>query len=160
MKYATSNLKEKLSFFFATGCYIGLIDIIPGTVGSAAALVLCFVFSFLKIQTAFVGIFFFILFSILVADVTEKITKKKDPGCVVIDEYAGMLITFLGIQFTWASAIWGFFIFRFFDILKPFPIRTIERKLPGGAGVVLDDVLAGVFSNITLRIILFLFYAS
>lgn len=160
MKYPTSNLKEKLSFFFATGCYVGLIDIVPGTVGSAAALVLCFLFSFLEIQTACIGIFFFILFSILVADKTEKIAGKKDPGCIVIDEYAGMLVTFLGIQFTWVSAVFGFFIFRFFDILKPFPIRTVERKLPGGAGVVLDDVLAGVFSNIALRIILFLFFGA
>jgi len=158
MKYPTKNLKEKLSFFFATGCYVGLIGIIPGTVGSAAAIVLCFFFSLLSIKAAIIGTFIFILFSILVADITEKITQAKDPGCVVIDEYAGMLVTLLGIQFTWASIIFGFFIFRFFDILKPFPIRTLEKKLPGGAGAVMDDVLAGVFSNITLRIILLIFY--
>jgi len=157
MKYPTSNLKEKLSLFFATGCYVGLFEIIPGTIGSAAALPICFLFSLLNIKAAIVGIFFFILFSILVADITEKIVSQKDPGCIVIDEYAGMLVTFLGIQFTWVSAVFGFFIFRFFDILKPVPIRTIERKLPGGAGVVLDDVLAGVFSNIALRIILLFF---
>jgi len=114
----------------------------------------------LNIKAAIVGIFFFILFSILVADITEKIVSQKDPGCIVIDEYAGMLVTFLGIQFTWVSAVFGFFIFRFFDILKPVPIRTLEKKLPGGAGVVLDDVLAGVFSNIALRIILFLFFGT
>jgi len=157
MKYPVNNLKEKLSLFLATGCYVGLIEIIPGTVGSVAALPLCFLFSFLNIKAAIIGIVIFILLSILVADVTERITRQKDPGCVVIDEYAGMLVTLLGIQFTWASAILGFFIFRFFDILKPFPIRAIERKLPGGAGVVLDDVLAGVFSNIVLRIVLHFF---
>ncbi len=157
MKYQISNLKEKLAFFCATGCYVGLIPIIPGTFGSAAGLVLCFLFSLMEIKTAVAGIFCFILFSIWVADRTEKITSQKDPGCVVIDEYAGMLVTLIGLQFTWTSAVAGFFIFRFFDILKPFPIRTIERKIPGGAGVVLDDVLAGVFSNITLRIILFFF---
>jgi len=157
MKYQTSNLKEKLTFFCATGCYVGLIPIISGTFGSAAGLVLCYFFSLMKIKTAVTGIFFFILFSIWVADKTEKITKQKDPGCIVIDEYAGMLVTLLGLQFTWTSAVAGFFIFRFFDILKPFPIRNIEKKLPGGAGVVLDDVLAGVFSNITLRTILFFF---
>jgi phosphatidylglycerophosphatase A len=157
MKYSTNTLKEKLSLFLATGCYVGLIEIIPGTVGSFAALPLCFLFSLFTIKAAIVGIVLFILLSILVADVTEKITRQKDPGCVVIDEYAGMLVTFLGVQFTWMSAILGFFIFRFFDILKPFPIRAIERKLPGGAGVVLDDVLAGVFSNIALRIVLHFF---
>ena len=154
MKYSTNTLKEKLSLFFATGCYVGLIEIIPGTVGSVAALPICFLFSLLNLNVAIVGIVIFILLAILVADVTERITRQKDPGCVVIDEYAGMLVTFLGVQFTWVSAILGFFIFRFFDILKPFPIRTLERKLPGGAGVVLDDVLAGVFSNIVLRIVL------
>ena len=111
----------------------------------------------MNLNVAIVGIVIFILLAILVADVTERITRQKDPGCVVIDEYVGMLVTFLGIQFTWVSAILGFFIFRFFDILKPFPIRTLERKLPGGAGVVLDDVLAGVFSNIVLRIVLHFF---
>ena len=157
MKYPTNNLKEKLSLFLATGCYVGLIEIIPGTVGSFAALPLCLIFSFLNIKAAIVGIVVFILISILVADVTEKITQQKDPGCVVIDEYAGMLVTFLGIQFTWTSAILGFFIFRFFDILKPYPVREVERKLPGGAGVVLDDVLAGIYSNIALRIVLLFF---
>ena len=93
MKYQTSNFKEKLAFFLASGCYVGLIPIIPGTFGSAAGLVLCFVFSFMEMKIAIAGIICFILLSIWAADKTEKITKQKDPGCVVIDEYAGMLVT-------------------------------------------------------------------
>lgn len=155
MTYPTTTLKDKLAFFFATGCYVGLIPIIPGTFGSAAGLILCALFSIMDIWTSAAAIGGFILFSIWVADRTEAIAGKKDPGCVVIDEYAGMLVTLWGVPFTWTSAIAGFFIFRFFDILKPFPVRHVERNMPGGAGVVLDDVLAGVFSNIALRVILF-----
>ncbi len=82
----------------------------------------------------------------------EKILKKKDPGCIVIDEIAGIMVTLLGFQFHVGSALAGFIIFRFFDILKPFPIGTIDKRLTGGTGIVADDVAAGVLSNIILRV--------
>ena len=82
--------------------------------------------------------------------------ERNDPGCVVIDEIAGIMVAFWGIEFNALTAITGFFIFRFFDILKPFPIRHIEKRLKGGLGIVMDDVLAGVFGNILLRLILYL----
>ncbi len=74
----------------------------------------------------------------------------------MIDEMMGFLITMLWIPKTTRLVIIGFFLFRFFDILKPFPIRHLERRLKGGFGVVLDDVLAGIYSNIILQIIKFL----
>jgi phosphatidylglycerophosphatase A len=82
--------------------------------------------------------------------------KKKDPGCIVIDEIAGIMVTFIGLPFNITTAVPGFLIFRLFDILKPFPIRYIERKLSGGAGVVLDDVAAGIYSNLSLRVVILL----
>jgi phosphatidylglycerophosphatase A len=66
----------------------------------------------------------------------------------------GFLITTLWIPRTVRFIIVGFFLFRFFDILKPFPIRRLEKRLKGGYGVVLDDVLAGVYANIALRLVL------
>ena len=83
----------------------------------------------------------------------EKILKQNDPGCIVIDEIAGIMVTFLSLPFNTITVIAGFLIFRFFDILKPFPIRPIERKLAGGTGIVMDDLLAGVYSNIALRLL-------
>ncbi|MBW2569875.1 MAG: phosphatidylglycerophosphatase A, partial [Deltaproteobacteria bacterium] len=94
-------------------------------------------------------------FAILIAHYAEKILKKNDPGCIIIDEIIGIVITFIGLKFDITSALTGFIIFRFFDILKPFPIRFLEKKVPGGAGVVIDDIMAGVYSNIVLRVLLF-----
>lgn len=79
----------------------------------------------------------------------------EDPGEIVIDEIAGIIITLAGIPLTVLSVIIGFFLFRFLDILKPFPIRNLEKKLSGGVGIVMDDVAAGVMANIALRIIFY-----
>jgi phosphatidylglycerophosphatase A len=78
----------------------------------------------------------------------------KDPGAVVIDEVAGMVVTLLGLPFTVATACWGFVLFRLLDIAKPFPIGWLDRHLKGGLGIVADDVAAGVIANLTLRLIL------
>nr|MDA3897342.1 phosphatidylglycerophosphatase A [Desulfobacteraceae bacterium] len=96
----------------------------------------------------------FILFSIWVAGKAEKSLKTKDPGCIVIDEIAGMGMTFLAIDFNPYLAIGGFLVFRFFDILKPFPVNYLEKRFTGGTGVVLDDVVAGIMSNIVLQVVL------
>ncbi|MBU0743182.1 phosphatidylglycerophosphatase A [bacterium] len=76
-----------------------------------------------------------------------------DPSLVVCDEVAGMLVTYLGVGTGWAGWLAGFFWFRFFDIAKPFPVRRAER-LPGGWGITVDDLLAGVYANICLRLTL------
>ena len=82
--------------------------------------------------------------------------KKEDAGEIVIDEVAGLIITFIGLPFTLKTMIAGFVIFRAFDILKPFPIRTLEKKIAGGLGVVLDDVLAGIYGNLILRLAIYI----
>ncbi len=102
----------------------------------------------------------FTLFAIRVAGEAEKLLNTKDPGCIVIDEIAGMMVTFLGLPFDMVTALAGFLLFRVFDILKPFPIRLLERRLPGGLGVVMDDVAAGVCANVVLRILIFLMYGQ
>ena len=79
--------------------------------------------------------------------------KRKDDGRIVIDEMMGFFITMLWVPKTARFIVIGFFLFRFFDILKPFPIRRLEKKIKGGFGVVLDDVLAGIYANIVLRLI-------
>ena len=89
------------------------------------------------------------------ATAAGKILKKEDPAEIVIDEMAGLIVTFVGIPFTPKTAIAGFIIFRTFDILKPFPIRRLEKKVKGGTGVVLDDVLAGIYGNIILRLAIY-----
>jgi phosphatidylglycerophosphatase A len=74
---------------------------------------------------------------------------EEDPGRIVIDEYVGMLVTMAGHDLTLWSLVKGFILFRAFDILKPYPIRKLER-LPGGYGIMADDLLAGIFASIAL----------
>ncbi len=142
--------------FVASGCCAGYIPFAPGTMGSIAALPLPFFLSGINLYYTVPLILIFIIFSVVIADHAEKILKKKDPGLIVIDEIAGIIITFAGIPLNVWTVIAGFLIFRLFDILKPFPIRLIEKKIPGGAGIVLDDVAAGILSNIVLRIGMFI----
>ncbi|MBL0732520.1 MAG: phosphatidylglycerophosphatase A [Desulfosarcina sp.] len=150
------NFKERIILFAASGCCAGYIPFAPGTMGSIVALPLPFFLSGINLYYTVPLILIFIIFSVVIADYAEKIINKKDPGVIVIDEIAGIIITFAGIPLNILTITAGFFIFRFFDILKPFPIRLIEKKIPGGAGIVLDDVAAGILSNIVLRIGMFI----
>ncbi len=145
---------SKLFVGLATGGYIGLIPFAPGTFGSFLGIPLFYFMSSLPLLTAFSFMVVFILFSIWVAGKAEKSLQAKDPGCIVIDEIAGMGVTFLAIPFNLYLAICGFLVFRFFDILKPFPVSYLEKRFTGGTGVVLDDVAAGVMSNVVLQILL------
>ncbi|MBU4259147.1 MAG: phosphatidylglycerophosphatase A [Proteobacteria bacterium] len=147
------NFRNKSVMVLATGCFAGYIPFAPGTFGSIVGLPLCFLLSKAKLSVAIPFILIFIFFAIWIANRAEKILIQKDPGCIVIDEIAGIMIAFLGLPFNTTSVVAGFVTFRFFDILKPFPIRYIERRLTGGVGVVADDLIAGVYSNIALRLL-------
>ena len=147
------NFREKSVMFLATGCFVGKIPFAPGTVGTILGLPLCFVLSRIDFFVAILCTVIFIFFAIWIAHNAEKILDIKDPGCIVIDEIAGLVVTLSGLPFNMISAVTGFLIFRFFDIIKPFPIRFLEKNLSGGFGVVLDDVAAGICSNVVLRVI-------
>jgi len=149
------NFKEKLVMFLATGCFVGNIPTAPGTFGSIAGLLFCLFLSRASFLFASLIVVVFIIFAVWIAGEAEKIIKQKDPGRIVIDEIAGIMVTLLGLPFNYISVISGFFIFRILDIIKPFPIRTIENKLSGGAGIVMDDVAAGFLSNCLLRAIFY-----
>lgn len=145
---------SKLFVGLATGGYIGFIPFAPGTFGSLPGIPLFYFMSSLPLLAVFSLLIGFILFSIWVAGQGEKALKTKDPGCIVIDEIVGMGVTFFAIPFNVYLAIFGFIVFRFFDILKPFPVNYLEKRFTGGLGVVIDDVAAGIMSNIVLQVIL------
>lgn len=145
------NFKEKLVMFLSTGCFVGNIPIAPGTFGTIAGLLFCLFLSRASLLSATLIVVVFIIFAVWIAGEAEKIIKQKDPGRIVIDEIAGIMVTLLGLPFNIVSVISGFFIFRILDIIKPFPIRSIENKLSGGAGIVMDDVAAGIIGNCLLR---------
>ena len=149
------NFRERSVIFIATGCYSGFAPIAPGTFGSLTGLPICYLISQIHFVFAVLFIVIFILCAIGIANGAEKLLNQNDPGCIVIDEIAGLVVTLFYLPFNVFSVTTGFFIFRFFDIVKPFPIRLIEKRISGGAGVVLDDVLAGIYSNLVLRGLIF-----
>ncbi len=148
------KIRDDAIVFLATGFYIGNIPFAPGTFGTILGLPLCFLLGLLKLPLALVCTMLFILIAIWISHIAEKRLKKKDPGCIVIDEIAGMAVTLIGLPFNLTIGLSGFIIFRILDISKPFPIRALEKHLPGGLGVVADDVRAGIMANLILRVII------
>ena len=135
----------------ATGLYVGYLPKAPGTWGSLLALPIHFLLSRLAFKTHMWVLVCFFVAAVLIAGSAEKILDRKDPGVVVIDEIMGMLIALLLAPDDFRFWILGFVLFRLFDITKPFPIRWIDRRINGGIGIVMDDVLAGFFSLILLE---------
>jgi phosphatidylglycerophosphatase A len=148
------KLKEDAVMFLATGFYIGNIPFAPGTFGSLIGLPLSFALAGVSPASAILCTLLFIFLAICIADAAEKILKQNDPGCIVIDEIAGMVVTLIGLPFNLNTVVIGFIIFRILDILKPFPIRNLDKRIPGGLGVVADDVAAGIIANLLLRIVI------
>ena len=146
------KFRERAVLFVATGFFIGNLPFAPGTFGSLIGLPLCFLLSRLDLLKSLICILVFILFAMGIASAAEKIIKQRDPGQIVIDEIAGLMVTLAGLPFNLKTALAGFIIFRVFDILKPFPIRMIDRSVGGGSGIVLDDVMAGIYGNLIIRL--------
>ena len=150
------NFREKGVLFLSSGGFIGNIPFAPGTFGSLLGLPLCFLLSKVNLWVSFLFIVIFVALAVWVCNKALQLIQEKDPGCIVIDEISGMMLSLAGIPFNPISAVAGFVIFRLLDIFKPFPIRAIEKKFSGGTGIVLDDIAAGIISNIILRIAFFL----
>jgi phosphatidylglycerophosphatase A len=136
----------------ATWFYCGLSPA-PGTVGTLGALIPALILHYyVNFQAAsFLELAIFALFpGIWAADVMVHVTKTKDPQIVVIDEVIGMWLTLGGVvRFNWVSWIAAFVVFRALDIVKPPPIRAFER-LPGGTGIIADDVAAGALGALVM----------
>ena len=139
---------------------IGSVKYAPGTLASFVALVFgyCFLI-FLNISYFLLFVFFFIILSYLLCEAHIKVYNKKDPKEVVIDEFAGQFLALFGIidsnnsVYILSSLLFSFFLFRFFDITKIGPIRRFE-KLPGGIGIITDDIVAGLCAFLTQAAIL------
>jgi len=125
----------------------------PGTMGSLVALPLCWGISRVPHPWGVIAVVGIVAAAMITAHRAEKICGSKDPGCIVIDEVAGMAVALAGLPFNLPTAAIGFALFRVFDIFKPFPIRQMEKRINGGAGIVADDVAAGLMTHIVLRIL-------
>lgn len=136
--------------FLAFGFGSGLAKKAPGTFGTLAAIPVYYLFA----QT---GMIFYSLLTVIatvagiwICDIAAKKLDEHDFGGIVWDEIAGYLITMWLVPFSWKAVVLGFVLFRLFDIVKPWPIKWIDRKVQGGFGIMLDDVLAAVFAGALL----------
>ena len=130
---------------------IGHSPLMPGTLGSLAGLLIYFVVKDKFPIYAFSILFLFTLGMLFSAE-AEKIYKRKDAQMIVIDEACGMLLALFCVPFSMFSVILGFFLFRIFDILKPPPARRMER-LTGSLGIMFDDIVAAIYTNLILQVI-------
>ncbi len=140
----------RLDYFLAFGLGSGLAPIAPGTAGSALGLLLFIpaLYAPLPVQLGIILISFFL--GVWVSDRVARHMEVKDPGGIVWDEFVGMWITLLWLP----SLIWlvpAFLLFRLFDIWKPWPVRVVDERLGGGFGIMLDDVIAGLYALAALQ---------
>lgn len=143
----------KTSEVISTWFWVGKIPWAPGTWGTLATLPFAYALS-LAGPVYYMGVTIVGLFiGVFAADIYEESLGEHDCSEIVIDEVVGLLISMTWLPMTWQSLCLGFLVFRFFDILKPFPIRWLDQKIKGGLGVMLDDVAAGVITNIILQIV-------
>ncbi len=142
---------NRLIIFLATGFYAGYLPYAPGTIGSLIGVGLFLIIN--SLSPVYYLIVFFLLFSlgVYISDRAEALFAKNDPSQIIFDEIAGLLVAMALIPNGIGWIIAGFFLFRFFDIFKPYPIRDIEKKFNGGFGIMLDDVAAGIYTNILLQ---------
>lgn len=143
-------MTKKLHFNIATVFSLGYSPIAPGTVGSLAGLALCLL---LHGNNILYIITFFILFfaGVISAGKVEKETATEDPSFVVIDEFACIFLAFLFIPITLPTVIAGFIIYRVIDIIKVPPLGRLE-DIKGGWGIMLDDLMAGIYTNLILQV--------
>lgn len=144
------------SRLIASFFYVGFVPIIPGTFGSLAAFVLYFPLLYVNRWPVYLAaVLVIVAFGVWASGKVEKDSRIVDPSFVVIDEVAGQLITLFLIPFSWVNIAAGFLLFRVLDIIKPFPARQAE-KLPRGWGIMFDDVLAAIYGNLFLQLVVFI----
>jgi phosphatidylglycerophosphatase A len=146
---------DKIYNIFASWFFLGRIPFAPGTFGSLGAMPL-----FLLLQNHWIiyiiVLIFLVFFSIPSSNYIERKLNKKDPSSIVIDEVIGQLVALLFISDkSFFTVFLSFSLFRLFDIIKPPPAQLMQ-SLYGGYGVIMDDIVSGVYANLVLRIFLFI----
>ena len=144
----------------ATTFGAGYSPFAPGTAGAIVGCAFIWVFEKYELLSTYDDAIIFAILTALVTLLGVFVTNKlssdwgKDPSKVVIDELIGVWIAMIFVPFTWVNLLIAFVLFRFFDIAKPLGVRKMEN-LKGGVGVMMDDVLAGIYANIVLQVIIY-----
>lgn len=147
---AYKALMRRFIMILATACCAGKVPYAPGTAGTVVGLILYFLIGGLSAPVYLVTVIAFIFLAAWVSTGAQEIFGVQDPSEIVIDEVVGFLVTMAFHKYDFSLALGGFVLFRIFDIVKPYPIKWIERRFLSGWGVVLDDVAAGIYANAAL----------
>ena len=137
----------------ATGFYVGMIPGAPGTWGSLAAILPWLFLKDLSLPSYLAVLVFVFVLGFFVSGSAEKILDRPDAGPIVIDEFLGMFITLTLAPPHPGAWILGFILFRIFDIFKPFPVSWFDRQIHGGIGIMMDDVVAGLYAFCSLQLL-------
>lgn len=145
---------EQIITLFSTGLYTGYFPVAPATFSTLTLGVACYLL-IARVNPYLYALLTLIIFAAAVwlADKSEKIFQKKDCSFIVVDELVGFLITMFLVPPGWILLVMGFFLFRFFDIVKPPPADFFNSRKKGGLDVVMDDVIAGIYSNLALYLV-------
>ena len=155
--FSKAAFSGKAVLLFSSWFGSGLMPKAPGTFGTLAAIPLVIIINYLGTTCASLTLIILIPLAVWTSGASGKLLDKDDPPEVVIDEVVGLLMALFLLPFSWASLLLGFLSFRAFDILKPFPIGMIDKRVKGGLGIVLDDLVAGIYANFCVRLLLLLF---
>lgn len=140
-------------YFIAFGLGSGTMPFAPGTFGTLLAIPFYLLLRPLPLSAYLVFVVAFIIFSSWLSDrISREIHEHDHPG-MCIDEFAGFFVTMINAPHGWTWILLGFLLFRLFDIWKPWPISFIDEKVHGGFGMVLDDIVAGIFAMIVIQIL-------
>lgn len=146
-------MNQKLIIQLATFFGAGRLPKSPGTWGTLATIPLWYLLAQLHAIPYMVVVLLLCIAAILIAQAYENLTSTHDSKEIVIDEVVGFLITMTWLPMTWQSLVAGFILFRIVDIVKPPPIKQLDRQVKGGVGVVIDDIAAGIVCNIILQLV-------
>ena len=142
--------------FIASAGFTGYAPFVSGTVGTVVAVPCFWIFDDIRsVSTALYLLIFVLLVAgaCWIAGKAEQLLQEHDSGRIVIDEVVGYLGATLFLSPTWGHTVVAFLLFRLFDIVKPFPARYIDEHVSGGYGIVLDDVVAGLYANLATRLV-------
>ncbi len=148
-----SNAFKDPLVVIATGFGIGWIPFAPGTIASLVIALIFFFTPELDVEYQYAIIFLLFIVARLTLGIVVRKYGAKDESCIVLDEFLGMAIALFMVQKEWWLYVIAFLIFRILDIVKPWPISWIERRVPGAYGIILDDVIAGAGAAIITHLI-------
>jgi phosphatidylglycerophosphatase A len=146
-----NRISNAVILFIAQGAYSGRFPVAPGTAGTVVGVLLFVGMSRLSLASYSALCVLMLLMGTWTAGRAEVLLGTRDSPSIVVDEIVGYLAAMLLVPHTWDFAAAGFVLFRVFDILKPWPLKRLQ-DLPGGPGVMLDDIGAAIYTNIVLQI--------